>query len=303
MSDSLKNEYILLMQYQLFKMLYEVWRHCSDYIIHKYEDIELETNPNEAEVDRLELANQDIIHLAQIKQDLNKMMNWLANQKIIDMEQIEQENKISISVVYAQKLNLHFWKLLSKSKPLGGNKQTICKLIFRFITEQFENKYSIQISFDIKLLCVQFYGNIIIDSNILSINQTNIFSYILILQSKLKLYKYFQFQKTQIIKSVNTAIIVETQDKDILIHFIAGTQFQKSVSIILNSTTASQAIQYEYDKSVYNFPPHYEINSKTTFSTSHINSYQNVKNIMIQLQTKNIINKLNAKRIEIYNLI
>eukprot|EP01084_Bolivina_argentea_P260265 439472_1 len=52
-------------------------------------------------------------------------------------------------------------------------KKALNCLIFGFIGQEIESKYNLLIPFYLKMICLQFYGNIIMNSNILNINQIN----------------------------------------------------------------------------------------------------------------------------------
>eukprot|EP01084_Bolivina_argentea_P260262 439469_1 len=52
-------------------------------------------------------------------------------------------------------------------------KKALNCLIIGFISQEIENKYNLLIPFYLKMICLQFYGNIIMNSNILNINQIN----------------------------------------------------------------------------------------------------------------------------------
>eukprot|EP01084_Bolivina_argentea_P260264 439471_1 len=67
-----------------------------------------------------------------------------------------------------------------KGKPIPSVKITkhdpkkaLNCLIFGFIGQEIESKYNLLIPFYLKMICLQFYGNIIMNSNILNINQIN----------------------------------------------------------------------------------------------------------------------------------
>eukprot|EP01084_Bolivina_argentea_P260260 439466_1 len=75
------------------------------------------------------------------------------------------------------------WEIVSKEmKTMQIPSETITKqdtkkalncLIFGFIGQEIESKYNLLIPFYLKMICLQFYGNIIMNSNILNINQIN----------------------------------------------------------------------------------------------------------------------------------
>eukprot|EP01084_Bolivina_argentea_P260263 439470_1 len=60
-------------------------------------------------------------------------------------------------------------KKITKQDP----KKALNCLIIGFISQEIENKYNLLIPFYLKMICLQFYGNIIMNSNILNINQIN----------------------------------------------------------------------------------------------------------------------------------
>eukprot|EP01084_Bolivina_argentea_P308644 533750_1 len=71
-------------------------------------------------------------------------------------------------------------------------KKALKCLIFGYIKQETENKYNLIIPFYLKMICLQFYGYIIMKSNILNINQINTIQYVL---TENLSHKQFYFKK------------------------------------------------------------------------------------------------------------
>eukprot|EP01083_Nonionella_stella_P086753 241184_1 len=68
---------------------------------------------------------------------------------------------------------------LSKCEQLIDKKHLLHELIFGYIGAYIEDEYNVRIPASIKLLCCVFYGNLMMDSDILNTNQINCVSYVL----------------------------------------------------------------------------------------------------------------------------
>merc|ERR1712176_227658 len=113
---------------------------------------------------------------------------------------------------------------------VSDKKEKLECFIFGYIRELVEDKYDLMIPYYLKIECLLFYGNIIMNSNILNTNQVNIIGYTL--KSKLD-QKINSFYPQKICDSFNdgfdvkifnekyqnfdgTMIIIKTNQNDIL---------------------------------------------------------------------------------------
>ncbi len=103
--------------------------------------------------------------LEKLQHILNDMMN------IIDVISVlAHEN--SLILQKHQKINKQHYP----SKPIKNMKHKLQYLTFGYI-KIIEHKYDLKITYYLKMICLKFYGNIIMKSKILSTNQTNIIGY------------------------------------------------------------------------------------------------------------------------------
>eukprot|EP01084_Bolivina_argentea_P308645 533755_1 len=91
---------------------------------------------------------------------------------------------------YHQKLNTKQIQSVNTTKK--DAKKALKCLIFGYIKQETENKYNLIIPFYLKMICLQFYGYIIMKSNILNINQINTIQYVL---TENLSHKQFYFKK------------------------------------------------------------------------------------------------------------
>eukprot|EP01084_Bolivina_argentea_P308642 533747_1 len=100
-------------------------------------------------------------------------------------------NTISdIFTTYHQKRNTKQIQSVNTTKK--DAKKALKCLIFGYIKQETENKYNLIIPFYLKMICLQFYGYIIMKSNILNINQINTIQYVL---TENLSHKQFYFKK------------------------------------------------------------------------------------------------------------
>eukprot|EP01084_Bolivina_argentea_P308643 533748_1 len=91
---------------------------------------------------------------------------------------------------YHEKFNTKQIQLVNTTKK--DAKKALKCLIFGYIKQETENKYNLIIPFYLKMICLQFYGYIIMKSNILNINQINTIQYVL---TENLSHKQFYFKK------------------------------------------------------------------------------------------------------------
>jgi len=90
------------------------------------------------------------------------------------------------------------------NRDLSDQKDQIEYLSFGYIRSEIENKYELHIPCNLKKVCLEFYGNVIMESNILDLYQTNILSNLLSQKLNGKV-KYFFFRPKMICNSSNNS--------------------------------------------------------------------------------------------------
>ena len=127
----------------------------------------------------------------QIKHETNaiiKSCRYLSKLSKEMMDSVETEACISIN--YGEKILVN----RNLSITFKGKEMLEC-LIFGWIRKLIEDKYNLMIPNYLKMVCLEFYGNIVMDTNILNVNQLNTFGYVLKSIFDLKQRKQFYAQK------------------------------------------------------------------------------------------------------------
>ncbi len=160
--------------------------------------------------------------------------------------------------------------------------------------------------YDIKQLIANYYGNIIIASQILSLNQIVLIGYSLRLQLTNCYQFYFQEISTQkhlCLDKMNLIIVVKTNTDDILVHFHS---LNIKFSILLQTSVASIPVMYRNINNIYHFPNNYEIDVTTKMDEIFVKHKCNRVNYGIgPLYTHNLskTNRIFVNKYEIFQML
>lgn len=149
-------------------------------------------------------------------------------------------------------------------------------LIYGFIRLTYENKNHLYIPSYLKEVCLQFYGNIQIKSNILNFNQINIVGYLLKEKFKMNHIQYFMskivYDSTKMnVKSDNdwnnTMVVVETNNNHIYIQFYLCKDALLFGYLIKSAFTLKKPIIYPSNNNkCYHFSSDYQLTFKQKLS-------------------------------------
>ena len=201
---------------------------------------------------------------------------------------------------------------------LSDKKDKFECLLFGWIRLMVEDKFVLNIPYYLKKLCLDFYGNIIMESNILDINQTNIIGWIL----KQKLnddykIKYFApkiicdsqkhgFDKDEIEKQCdknwnNTMVVIKTNNDNIYAQFYG---FKKDIDFgcYLKCSFKTKPIIWEDDADKFHFPNDFNVVLNKTITDSFIKSSEVNAQEIAYLARNDIPNDIEIKHFEIFRI-
>ena len=201
-------------------------------------------------------------------------------------------------------------------------------LLFGWIRLEIEDKSKMRVPLSLKKLCVEFYGNIMMRSDILNLNQTNIIGYML--KQKLNdIRKYFipklvcneykhGFDKKEIEIKLNndwnnTFVAIKTNNNHIYVQFYLYHD-QSLFGCCLQNTFDAKPIVYEqkvqhglflwkaWEDHKYLFPNGFMLRGKLNLSDIFISDNAATFNDTGDLNKDDFINDINIDRYEVFRL-
>ncbi len=171
-----------------------------------------------------------------------------------DKHDLNVENQDAIKMVDIGQTTL-------PNRTIQNMKDKLEYLTFGYINQKIEHQYNLNIPFYLKMICLQYYGNIIMKSKILNTYQTNIIAYSLtsILTNVKYFYpkliydsinsgfdsKLFDFKCKNCIDSL---IIIKTNENDIFCMFKKPF---KSYGFLLHTSFKSPPILHNIESTIY----------------------------------------------------
>ncbi len=182
--------------------------------------------------------------------------------------QFEAEKKFYTKIVESKVANsLDRIVFFTKTSYLSGNngtpqKANIIKVITGYIRSVLEEICSLQMPAELAMIVVKFYGKIIMDSNILTLNHQNIIQYTINQRiPRLNNLKLRQTHKFHALFGKNYfLVVVKTNTNDILALYSAD---KIRFSLLLQTSIRSIPVKYRLgsvDIDIYHFPNKFQLN-------------------------------------------
>lgn len=168
---------------QLTACLYRINLYAERALLKTLKNMNDEVDKINTDIDSIRIGDDEILAIKRSSIDrLNNQVSFITH----------QSETIKNSIIYLSNLTTEYLQIKTRDIDIKhvcpqkklSNKYTGQKmlkyLIFGWIRQLIEDKYRfIVIPYYLKMLCKEFYGNIIIDTNILNVNQLNTIGYVL----------------------------------------------------------------------------------------------------------------------------